>query len=79
MSFFAVGPEGRVFVTDRSGTNGVNLFRATEDPAVFEFERSIGAPLTLPLDIIVNEDDFWITDLGPLRFVNFDFLNLILF
>ena len=69
----AVGPEGRVFVTDRSGTNGVNLFRATEDPAVFVFERSIGAPLTLPLDIIVNEDDFWITDLGPLRFVNFDF------
>ena len=73
----AVGPEGRVFVTDRSGTNGVNLFRATEDPAVFEFERSIGAPLTLPLDIIVNEDDFWITDLGPLRFVNFDFFGNI--
>ena len=21
----------------------------------------------------MNEDDFWITDLGPLRFVNFDF------
>ena len=69
----AVGPEGRVFVTDRSGKNGVNLFRSTEDPAVFVFERSIGAPLTLPLDIIVNEDDFWITDLGPLRFLNFDF------
>lgn len=69
----AVGPEGRVFVTDRSGTNGVNLFRATEDLAVFKFERSIGAPLTLPLDIIVNENDFWITDLGPLRFLNFDF------
>ncbi|MBL6747238.1 MAG: hypothetical protein ISP88_15155 [Pseudomonadales bacterium] len=69
----AVGPEGRVFVTDRSGTNGVNLFRATDDPGVFVFERSIGAPLRLPLDIIVNEDDFWITDLGPLRFINFDF------
>lgn len=69
----AVGPEGRVFVTDRSGTNGVNLFRATDDPGVFVFERSIGAPLGLPLDIIVNENDFWITDLRPLRFVNFDF------
>ena len=69
----AVGPEGRVFVTDRSGKNGVNLFRATEDLAIFEFERSIGAPLTLPLDIIVNENDFWLTDLGPLRFLNFDF------
>ena len=73
----AVGPGGRVFVTDRSGTNGVNLFRTTDDPAVFEFERSIGAPLTLPLDIIVNENDFWITDLGPLRFINFDFLGNI--
>ena len=73
----AVGPGGRVFVTDRSGNNGVNLYRATDDPAVFEFERSIGAPLTLPLDIIVNEDDFWITDLGPLRFINFDFYGQI--
>ncbi len=68
----AIGPEGRVFVLDRSGGE-VNLFRTTDDPAVFEFERSIGSPLTLPLDIIVNENDFWITDLGPLRFVNFDF------
>jgi len=67
-----IGPGGRIFVTDRSGGE-VNLFRTTDDPAVVEFERSIGAPLTLPLDIIVNEDDFWITDLGPLRFVNFDF------
>ena len=73
----AVGAEGRVFVTDRSGKNGVNLFRATEDPAVFVFERSIGAPLTLPLDIIVNDDDFWITDLGPLRFINYDFYGNI--
>lgn len=67
-----IGPEGRIFVTDRRGGE-VNLFRTTDDPAVMEFERSIGSPLTLPLDIIVNEDDFWITDLGPLRFVNFDF------
>ena len=73
----AVGPGGRVFVTDRSGNNGVNLFRTPADPAVFEFERSIGGPLTLPLDIIVNEDDFWITDLGPLRFINFDFYGNI--
>lgn len=68
----AIGPEGRIFVTDRRGGE-VNLFRTTDDPAVMEFERSIGSPLTLPLDIIVNEDDFWITDLGPLRFINFDF------
>jgi len=67
-----IGPEGRIFVTDRSGGE-VNLFRTTDDPGVVEFERSIGAPLGLPLDIVVNEDDFWITDLQPLRFVNFDF------
>lgn len=67
-----VGPEGRVFVLDRAGGE-VNLFRTTDDPAVMDFERSIGAPLTIPLDIIVNENDFWITDLNPLRFINFDF------
>ncbi len=66
-----IGPEGRIFVLDRSGGR-VNLFRTSDDPAQVEFERSIGE-LTLPLDIIVNENDFWITDLGPLRFVNFDF------
>ncbi|GJM13509.1 MAG: hypothetical protein DHS20C12_19120 [Pseudohongiella sp.] len=67
----AIGPEGRVFVLDRSGGR-VNVWRTTDNPTEFEFERSIG-DLTLPLDIIVNDDDFWITDLGPLRFVNFDF------
>ncbi|MEQ8408306.1 MAG: hypothetical protein RKH07_08530 [Gammaproteobacteria bacterium] len=67
-----IGPEGRVLVTDRSGGE-VNLFRTTDDPAVIEFERSIGAPLGLPLDILVNDDGFWITDLRPLRFVKFDF------
>lgn len=67
-----IGPEGRIFVTDRSGFE-VNLFRTTDDPAVMEFERSIGHPTGMPLDIIVNENDFWITALQPLRFLNFDF------
>lgn len=67
-----IGPEGRVFVTDRAGFE-VNLFRTTDDPAVMEFERSIGYPTGMPLDIIVNENDFWITALQPLRFLNFDF------
>ncbi len=67
-----IGPEGRIFVTDRSGFE-VNLFRTTDDPAVMEFERSIGYPTGMPLDIIVNENDFWITALQPLRFLNFDF------
>ena len=67
----AIGPDGRVFVLDRTGSR-VNLWQSTDDSVGFEFVRSIG-DLTLALDIIVNEDDFWITDLGPLRFVNFDF------
>jgi len=70
-----LGPDGRIFVLDRSGGR-VNVFRTTDDPATVEFERAIGE-LTLPLDIIVNDDDFWITDLGPLRFVNYDFAGNI--
>jgi WD40 repeat protein len=67
----AVGPDGLIFVLDRSGGR-VNVWRSTDDAVGFDFVRSIGE-LTLPLDIIVNEDDFWITDLGPLRFINYDF------
>jgi hypothetical protein len=67
----AVGPAGRVFALDRSGGR-INLFRTTDDPTTLVHERTWGG-LTLPLDIIVNENDLWITDLGPLRFVNFDF------
>ena len=29
--------------------------------------------LALPLDLIVNDDSVWLSDLGPLRFVKFDF------
>jgi hypothetical protein len=67
----AVGPDGLIFALDRSGGR-VNIFRTTNDPKEVEFVHVITG-LTLPLDIIVNDDTFWITDLGPLRFVNFDF------
>jgi DNA-binding beta-propeller fold protein YncE len=67
----AVGPGGRVFALDRSGGR-VNVFRTTSNAATLELVDTWDG-LTLPLDIIVNEDDVWITDLGPLRFVNFDF------
>lgn len=66
-----IGPGGRIFALDRSGGR-INVFRTTDDPATMEFVE-VWDGLTLPLDIIVNEDDLWITDLGPLRFVNFDF------
>lgn len=67
----AAGPGGRVFALDRSGGR-INVFRTTSDPGTLEHVDTWDG-LTLPLDIIVNEDDLWITDLGPLRFVNFDF------
>lgn len=66
-----VGPNGLIFALDRSGGR-VNVFRTTSDPARMDFV-DVWDGFTLPLDIIVNEDDVWITDLGPLRFVNLDF------
>ncbi len=66
-----IGPDGLIFALDRAGGR-VNVYQTTDDPAEVEFLRDFPG-LTLPLDIIVNEDDIWITDLGPLRFINYDF------
>lgn len=66
-----VGPDGLIFALDRVGGR-INVFRTTDDPAVMDFV-DVWDGFTLPLDIIVNDDDIWITDLGPLRFVNLDF------
>jgi hypothetical protein len=66
-----VGPDGLVFALDRSGGR-INVFRVTDDPTTLDWVDTWDG-LTLPLDIIVNEDSLWITDLGPLRFVKFDF------
>ena len=67
----AVGPDGLIFGLDRIGGR-INVFRTTDDPAVMAFV-DVWDGFTLPLDIIVNEDSIWVTDLGPLRFVNLDF------
>ena len=67
----AVGPQGRIFALDRSGGR-VNVFRTTADPGRVEHIATWGG-LALPLDLIVNDDAVWLTDLGPLRFVKFDF------
>ena len=67
----AVGPEGRIFALDRSG-NRINVFRTTKDPAKLEFVEAWGG-FQLPLDLIVNEDAIWMTDLSPLRFTKLDF------
>ena len=67
----AVGPGGRIFALDRSGGR-VNVFRTTDDPARVDHLATWDG-LALPLDLIVNDDAIWLTDLGPLRFVKFDF------
>jgi hypothetical protein len=67
----AVGPGGRIFALDRSG-NRINVFRTTPDPAKVEFVEAWGG-FQLPLDLIVNDDCVWLTDLGPLRFTKLDF------
>ncbi len=66
-----IGPEGRVFALDRSGGR-INVFRTTADPAKFDFVEAFTG-FSLPLDIIVNEDCIWVTDLAPLRFNKLDF------
>lgn len=67
----AVGPGGRIFALDRSGGR-INVFRTTADPAKVEFVQAFTG-FQLPLDLIVNDDALWVTDLGPLRFNKLDF------
>ena len=66
-----IGPRGLIFALDRSGGR-INVFRTTSDPAKVEFV-DVWAGFQLPLDIIVNDESLWITDLGPLRFTKLDF------
>lgn len=66
-----IGPQGLIFALDRSGGR-INVFRTTDDPARVDFV-DVWSGLTLPLDIIVNDEHLWITDLGPLRFIKYDF------
>lgn len=65
------GPNGLIFGLDRSGGR-VNVFRTTSDPAVIEHVDT-WTGFSLPLDMIVNEDAVWMTDLNPLRFIKIDF------
>jgi len=67
----AAGPNNMIYALDRSGGR-INTYRLTDDPAVIEHVDTWGG-FSLPLDMIVNEDSLWITDLNPLRFVKLDF------
>ena len=67
----ASAPSGRIFALDRSGGR-INVFKTTADPAKVEFVDAFPG-FSLPLDIIVNDDSLWMTDLKPLRFTKLDF------
>ncbi|MDP1932551.1 MAG: hypothetical protein Q8L60_13945 [Gammaproteobacteria bacterium] len=67
----AAGPNNMIYALDRSGGR-INKYRLTDDPAVIEHVDTWSG-FSLPLDMIVNEDSLWITDLNPLRFVKLDF------
>jgi len=67
----AIGPNGLIFALDRSGGR-INVFRTTADPTKVEFVDAWPG-FSLPLDLIVNDDAVWMTDLKPLRFVKLDF------
>jgi hypothetical protein len=66
-----VGPGGRVFALDRSGGR-INVFKTTSNPATLDFVTEFPG-FSLPLDIVVNDDAIWVTDLNPLRFTKLDF------
>jgi hypothetical protein len=66
-----VGPEGLVFGLDRSGGR-INVFRVTGAPNTLAHVDTWPG-FSLPLDIIVNSDSLWLTDLNPLRFIKMNF------
>jgi hypothetical protein len=66
-----VGPGGRIFALDRSGGR-INVFKTTANPATVDFVTEFPG-FSLPLDIIVNDEAIWVTDLNPLRFTKLDF------
>lgn len=67
----AVGPDGLVFGLDRSGGR-INVFRTTSNPATLAHVDTWPG-FSLPLDLIVNNDGLWLTDLNPLRFIKMNF------
>ena len=71
----AVGPNGRIFVADRNNRR-VQVFNQTTRAAVW-YHPNI-APIAvwpgfgLPLDIIVNQYEVFVTDLSPVKIVKLD-------
>ncbi|HDZ07941.1 hypothetical protein [Pseudohongiella sp.] len=71
----AMGPDHEVYVVDRNNMN-VQVFRQTnrgsDDPyPTYEFKMRVTGP-NFPLDIIVSEEYFWVTDIRPPKILQFD-------
>ena len=66
----AVGPNNLIYALDRSGGR-INVFRYSSDPGKLE-HHTTWSGFSLPLDLIVNDNALWLTDLGPLRFIKMD-------
>ena len=71
----AVGPDGRIFVADRDNRR-VQVFNQTTRAAAW-YHPNIAPVATwpgfdLPLDIIVNRYDVWVSDLNPAKVVKLD-------
>ena len=69
------GPNGRIFVADR-GNRRIQVFNETTRAAVWYHPNispiAVWPGFDLPLDVIVNDYNVWVTDLSPAKLVKLD-------
>lgn len=72
----AIGPDDRIFALDRSGGR-VQVFKVTGESNGLNQSGvewvDVWDGFGLPLDLVVNEEHVWVSDLRPLKFVKLDF------
>lgn len=72
----AIGPDDRIFALDRSGGR-VQVFRVTGERNGLNQSGiewvDVWDGFGLPLDLVVNQEHVWVSDLRPLKFVKLDF------
>jgi hypothetical protein len=71
----AMGPDNTVYIVDRDAMN-IQVFRHSNhaqrgQTPQFEFVSRFTGP-NFPLDIIVSEEYFWVTDIRPPKILQFD-------